>query len=91
MIPTCGFDRSPLTIREYQGHLASGTRDPPHFCQRGRTAPADSGPEEGQILGLAGDHQFVIVTIAQDELIGVPVEHVSRLAEIFANREPLLE
>jgi hypothetical protein len=91
MIPACGFDRTPLTIREYKGHLASGTRDPPYFRQRDRNAPGDDGAEEMHILRLAGDHQFVIITIAQDEIIRVPVEHESRLAEIFADREFLPE
>jgi hypothetical protein len=91
MIPARGFDRTPLAIGHYQGHLASGARDPPHLCQRDRTAPGAGGTEEGHILGLAGNHQFVIIAIAQNEVIRVPMENESRLAEIFTNRELLLE
>ena len=43
------------------------------------------------ILRLAGDHQFVIITITQEEIIRVPVERDSCLAEIFTNGDFLFE
>jgi hypothetical protein len=91
MIPARGFDRTPFPIGEYQGHLASGTRDPPYFCQRDRTASGNDGTQEAYILGRTGDHQFVIITITQEEIIRVPVERESYLAEIFTNGDFLLK
>ena len=42
-------------------------------------------------MWLAGDHEFVIITVTQEEVMGVSVELETRLAEIFANRDFLFE
>ncbi len=91
MIPACRFDWTPIPIREEQSDFTSSSRNPPDFCQRDWTVPCNDGTEMRDISRLAGDHEFVIIAVTQEEVLRISVKPQTSLAEIFTNRDFLFE